>query len=119
MRLGLRIATAVTLVGFLGLAMVGADDKPKYAIKDVMKKAMKGGLCGKCAKGEASEAEKKELVEMFEALCKCKPPQGEEAEDDEESEQQQGVSLDQLLQLVAMATQPGSPPPWSKAWRRS
>lgn len=79
MRVGLRIAVALVLVGFVGLTLVGAaDEKPKYTIKDVMKKAMKGGLCKKCASGMASDDEKKELVEMFEAMAKGKPPQGEE-----------------------------------------
>jgi hypothetical protein len=52
-------------------------DEPKYKIKEVMKKAMAGGLCKKCATGKGSEADKKELVEMFVALCANTPPKGE------------------------------------------
>ena len=78
MRLGLRFAAALALVGLIGLAVV-ADEKPKHTIKEVMQKAMKGGLCKKCASGEASDEEKKQLVELFESLAKNKPPKGEEA----------------------------------------
>jgi mono/diheme cytochrome c family protein len=56
-----------------------AQEKAKHAIKDVMKTAMKGGLCKKVAKGEASAEEKKQLVELFEALAANKPPRGEDA----------------------------------------
>jgi cytochrome c556 len=64
----------------LGSSTAGEkDDKPKYEIKEVMKKAMKGGLCKKVAEGEASADEKNELVEYFTALNLNTPPKGEKA----------------------------------------
>jgi hypothetical protein len=55
-----------------------AQDKEKKAtIKEVMKIAMKGGLCAKVAKGEASEEEKKQLAGLFAALHSNTPPKGE------------------------------------------
>jgi hypothetical protein len=57
----------------------GADDAPKYKIKDVMAKCMKGGLCKKVADGNASAEEKKELLDMFTALAANKPPKGDDA----------------------------------------
>ena len=72
-------AVLVAAVGFVNLS--GAEDKedakPKYNIKAVMKKCMKGGLCKKVAGGQATAAEEKELVEMFMALAGNKPPKGE------------------------------------------
>lgn len=53
------------------------DSKPKYTIKEVMKKALKGPLLKKVASGEASDAEKKELHEMMVALSKNEPKKGE------------------------------------------
>ena len=80
MRWGMRIVAAVALVAFVGLAFSGAaDEKPKYTIKEVMKTAMKGGLCKKVASGKDSDEEKKDLVAMFTALSQNKPPQGEAA----------------------------------------
>ncbi len=74
------------LAGFIGvLALVlvfsadGAGEKePQYKIKEVMQKAMKGGLCKKVATGKATAAEKKQLVEMFVALHSNTPPKGDE-----------------------------------------
>jgi hypothetical protein len=51
----------------------------KITIKDVMKTAMKGGLCGKVASGKASDDEKKELIKLFTALTKLEPPKGDKA----------------------------------------
>jgi hypothetical protein len=64
---------------FVSLPVIAADDdaKPKYKIKDVMKKAMKGPLLKKVAGGNASDAEKKELHGMLVALGKNKPPKGD------------------------------------------
>jgi hypothetical protein len=54
-----------------------AGEKAKYTIPQVMKKAMKGGLCGKVASGKASDEEKAQLVELFTALSQNTPPQGD------------------------------------------
>ena len=56
-----------------------AEDTPKYKIKDVMQKCMKGGLCKKVAEGKGSAEEKKELLDMFTALAAHKPPKGDDA----------------------------------------
>jgi hypothetical protein len=57
-------------------------DKPKYTIKEVMKKAHAGpdALLKKVQKGDASKEEMKELVAMYKALEVNKPPKGEEAD---------------------------------------
>lgn len=67
------------MICFVSLPVFAADDddEPKYKIKDVMKKAMKGPLLKKVASGSASDAEKKELHEMFVALSKNEPPKGD------------------------------------------
>lgn len=67
----LALAFAMTL------GMTTAQEKAKHTIKEVMKVCMKGGLCGKVAKGEASADEKAKLVEMFSALGENKPPKGD------------------------------------------
>ncbi len=61
------------------VATTAEDEKPKVAIKEVMKTCMKGGLCKKVADGKATDEEKKKLVEQFEALAANKPPKGDEA----------------------------------------
>jgi surface antigen len=75
------VVTAVALAFFGSVgsenAAGGGDKKPKFTISQVMKKAMKGGLCGKVASGKASDDEKKELVELFTALSMNTPPKGE------------------------------------------
>jgi len=76
----LCVAAFVVALGWLIVSMTStAQETKKIAIKDVMKTAMKGGLCAKVAKGEASADEKKQLVELFTALAANKPPKGEEA----------------------------------------
>jgi surface antigen len=64
-------------VSFPVFAADDDDDAPKYKTKDVMKKAMKGGLLKKVAGGDASDDEKKQLHGMLVALGKNKPPKGE------------------------------------------
>jgi hypothetical protein len=72
------IACLTLMVGFVTIPATGQDDaKPKYTIKDVMKKAMKGPLLKKVAGGGASDDEKKELYEMLVALGKNEPKKGE------------------------------------------
>jgi hypothetical protein len=75
-----KMFVACLVIGF-GLAIAigsGAQDKPKYTIKDVMKTAHKGGLLKKVSEGKASDEEKQKLVDMYEALAASKPPKGED-----------------------------------------
>jgi hypothetical protein len=57
-------------------------DKPKYTIKQVMKKAhaAKDALLKKVQSGDASKEEMKELLAMYKSLEVNKPPRGEEAD---------------------------------------
>ena len=73
------VACIVVAFGFAITLTIGAQDKPKFTIKEVMKTAHKGGLTKKVAKGEASAEEKKQLVELYEALAANHPPVGDEA----------------------------------------
>lgn len=81
----LKLVLVATLVlGVVGLSGVftTAQEKkaePKFKIADVMKEAMKGGLCGKVAEGKASKEETAKLIEMFTALGQNTPPKGEAA----------------------------------------
>lgn len=78
MKHGLFAGAAVLfgMVFMLDGAVYGGKDP--VTIKEVMKKAMKGGLCGKVASGKANEDEKKELIALFTDLGKNKPPKGDE-----------------------------------------
>ncbi len=73
---GLALFVAMMFVG--GGAQ--AQKEPKYTIKEVMKIAMKGGLCKKVVSGKASDAEKKKLAEVFAALAANKCPKGDAAD---------------------------------------
>lgn len=73
---GLVVALSL---GFVLQSDVVGGGKAKHTISDVMKTAMKGGLCAKVAGGKASDAEKAQLVELFTALAANKPPKGDEA----------------------------------------
>ena len=54
------------------------DEKPKYTIEEVMKKAHgKNNLPKKLAAGTATDKEKEDLVAYYEALGKNKPPKGD------------------------------------------
>ncbi len=69
---------ALALLSTVSLLAEEKDkEKPKFTIKEVMQKAMKGGLCVKVAKGKASDEEKTELVALFTALGQNKPPKGD------------------------------------------
>jgi len=67
------------LAAICGASFVYADDA-KYTIKQVMKEAMKGGLCAKVAKGEGSKEDKEKLVAMFTAMGQNTPPKGDKEE---------------------------------------
>jgi hypothetical protein len=72
------VFATVAFVLVLAGSPVDGQEKPKYKIAEVMAKAMKGGLCGKVAKGEASAEEKETLIELFTALHANTPPKGAE-----------------------------------------
>jgi Na+-translocating ferredoxin:NAD+ oxidoreductase RnfG subunit len=79
MRKGIGLALFTLLLAGMS-ALVYADDKPKYTIKEVMKNVMaKGKLKDKFVDGKATDAEKKELVEYLTALGQNKPPKGDDA----------------------------------------
>ncbi|MGE3805796.1 MAG: hypothetical protein AB7K24_14065 [Gemmataceae bacterium] len=66
------------LVGMLVLGLyASAYAQDDIEIKDVMKEAMKGGLCKKVATGKADKAEKEKLLKLFQAMAKQKPPKGD------------------------------------------
>jgi hypothetical protein len=75
------------LAALVGALLIGAgvfalaDEKPKYTIKEVMKKAHDKdvGILNKVKGGTASADEKKTLLELYTALSMNKPPKGEEA----------------------------------------
>lgn len=78
------VASVVIVCGLAVLTMTsGAQEKA--SIKEVMKVAMKGGLCAKVAKGEANEEEKKKLAGLFAALHEGKPSKGEQSSWDEKT----------------------------------
>jgi hypothetical protein len=80
----LLVASIVVTFGWAMLTFsTGAQEKA--SIKEVMKVAMKGGLCKKVASGEATEEEKKKLAGLFAALHENKPPKGEQASWDEKT----------------------------------
>jgi cytochrome c553 len=74
-------ALVTGLFAIIGMALLlgntGAGEKAEFKIKDVMQKAMKGGICAKVAKGTASDDEKADLVKYFTALTQNTPPMGE------------------------------------------
>jgi hypothetical protein len=80
------VASVIVISGWTVFAMnSGAQDDKKVAIKEVMKVAMKGGLCKKVADGQANDEEKKKLAGLFAALHENKPPKGEQASWDEKT----------------------------------
>jgi hypothetical protein len=72
-------AGVVALLGVAFLLNVNeAQEKPKYSIKEVMKKAMAGksALVAKVKDGSATDAEKQQLVDLFTSLHASTPPKG-------------------------------------------
>jgi cytochrome c556 len=60
------------------LAVQANDDKPKYTIREIMKKAHSGktNLPKKLILGQINDDEKTKLIEYYEALGKNQPPKG-------------------------------------------
>jgi hypothetical protein len=82
----MRILIAATFTALAVAVLLGSGDSSaapqdaqKYTISDVMKKAHGGktGLLNKVKSGMATDAEAKTLLEMYQALAKAKPPQGD------------------------------------------
>jgi hypothetical protein len=71
------LASTIGLLAMVVLVGAQAAQDSKYTTKEVMQKAMKGGLLEKVKKGKASDDEKKLLVDMFTALHDNTPPKGE------------------------------------------
>src|SRR5262249_3316225 len=77
---------ALLAVGLLGVVAFQAPaqkddakkDDPKFTIKEVMAKAHKSELFKKMIDSSISADEKKQLTELYLALSKNKPPQGDE-----------------------------------------
>lgn len=77
-RFGVLAALAVAALASF-LVDSSAQDKAKYTIKDVMKKAHKEGLLKSVASGKASKEDKEMLIELYTALGQNKPPKGDAA----------------------------------------
>lgn len=77
------ILSSLTLAAAVGLAAtfaVGAADKPKLTVKEVMKDFHKGddALCKKVVAGKASKEELKKMVAAYTDMCAQKAPKGDE-----------------------------------------
>ncbi|HVX13221.1 MAG TPA: hypothetical protein VHC22_18695 [Pirellulales bacterium] len=70
---------ALLVIGPTAGLLMGADDdeKPKYTIKEVMKKAHKDGLMKKLADGGGTKADAEELLDLYKAMAKNKAPKGD------------------------------------------
>jgi hypothetical protein len=77
MRLWSVALLAAAILASLGLS--SREDKPKYTIKQIMKKVHAGKvkLQTKLEKGTATDEEKVTIVEYYEELPKNKPPKGD------------------------------------------
>jgi hypothetical protein len=73
------VASAATTGAISDVAAPNAPVEGPLTIKQVMRYAMTQHLCKKVIKNQASPAEQQRLVELFEALAKCKPPTGSAA----------------------------------------
>jgi hypothetical protein len=80
------VCAALAMILLAGTNQAGDKDKkeekdekgkPKYTIKEVMQKAHKGGLLIKVASGKGEKADAEKLLEMYTALAKNKPPEGD------------------------------------------
>lgn len=74
---GLAVALAATLGAVAGLSQAGGAEPA--TVKQVMKAAMKDGLCKKVGAGQASDAEKKQLLQLFADMAKQPAPTGDAA----------------------------------------
>ena len=74
--LTLSLATILSLSAVITVAR--ADDKAKFTIAEVMKKAHGGSkLANKVADGKASKEDKEMLLDLYKALAAGKPSKGD------------------------------------------
>jgi len=77
----LIVAAMLAVASLATMRAVGedrSDDAEKTpSIKEVMKLAMKDGLCKKVASGKAEDGDAEKLVVLFTALSKQEPPKGD------------------------------------------
>lgn len=78
MRSTMLWGVALAALAMLALSGNAEDKKPKYAIKEVMQKAHKGGLLKTVLSGSANKEQKDSLVEMYISLGQNKPPKGDD-----------------------------------------
>ena len=78
-----KLVVALSLFAFCGTVatvVLAADEaKPKHTIKQVMKVAMKDGLCKKVAGGKGTQEDKNKLLDAFLSLLENKPKKGDAA----------------------------------------
>ena len=78
---GIGLAWGVATFLSLSAAMttaIKADDKAKFTIAEVMKKAHGGSkLANKVAEGKASQEDKEMLLDLYKALAANKPAKGD------------------------------------------
>lgn len=68
----------VAFVSLGAFAAFAADEEaPKHTVKQVMKAAMKDGLCKKVADGKGSKEDAGQLVVLFTAMAANAPPRGD------------------------------------------
>lgn len=79
----LKLTLSVTIAAGLGgaFALRGADAKPKYSVKDVMKAVHKGdeNLGKKISRGQGTADDYTKLLDYYQALPSNKPPRGEQS----------------------------------------
>ena len=71
------LASTIALVAMVVLVSAQAAQDSKFTNKEVMQKAMKGGLLNKVKSGKASDDEKKLLIDLFTALHDNTPKKGD------------------------------------------
>ncbi|MBI5757157.1 MAG: hypothetical protein HZA46_01415 [Planctomycetales bacterium] len=75
--LALSVATILSLSAIVA-TVARADDKAKFTIAEVMKKAHGGSkLANKVADGKASKEDKEMLLDLYKALASGKPSKGD------------------------------------------
>lgn len=75
--IGLSLVAVLAVVFTVKYTVAEDAAAPKYSVKDVMKTAMKGGLCKKVASGDASAEETKQLIELLESMAAAKVAKGD------------------------------------------